>query len=247
MRKVKSKVRIPIRTFRKILTGLLILICITPVAGYVALQFPQLQTRIAHKAVTALQEKIDGKIEVDRVAIVFVNKVMAYGICITGEQGDTLASVEKLSVSISPSDLLRGRIHINRLFLQNGCFNLIKEGPGKYNNINRIFRTAPKPDSLKKPFIMPDMTADEITLRNMAFSLVSPLADTIPVRDDCMNFKNMRLKGIDARINRVKIEDNTVSCRIRDLGCYDRCGYQLQSLSGSFSLDSASPGWTTCT
>lgn len=239
MRKVKSKVRIHIRTFRKILTGLLILICITPVAGYVALQFPQLQTRIAHKAVTALQEKIDGKIEVDRVAIVFVNKVMAYGICITGEQGDTLASVEKLSVSISPSDLLRGRIHINRLFLQNGCFNLIKEGPGKYNNINRIFRTAPKPDSLKKPFIMPDMTADEITLRNMAFSLVSPLADTIPVRDDCMNFKNMRLKGIDARINRVKIEDNTVSCRIRDLGCYDRCGYQLQSLSGSFSLDSA--------
>ena len=113
MRKVKSKVRIPIRTFRKILTGLLILICITPVAGYVALQFPQLQTRIAHKAVTALQEKIDGKIEVDRVAIVFVNKVMAYGICITGEQGDTLASVEKISVSISPSDLLRGRIHIN--------------------------------------------------------------------------------------------------------------------------------------
>ena len=203
-----------------------------------ALQFPQLQTRIAHKAVSSLQDRIDGRIEVDRVAIVFINKVMVYGISITGEKGDTLAAVGKLSLSISPSDLLRGRIHINRLFMQDGCFNLVKEGPGQYNNINRIFRTTPKPDSLKKPFSIPDMTADEITLRNMAFSLLSPLSDTVPVRKDCMNFKNMRLKDIDARINRVRIEDNTISCRIRDLGCYDRCGYQLQSLSGSFSLDS---------
>ena len=115
-----------------------------------ALQFPQLQTRIAHKAVSSLQDRIDGRIEVDRVAIVFINKVMVYGISITGEKGDTLAAVGKLSLSISPSDLLRGRIHINRLFMQDGCFNLVKEGPGQYNNINRIFRTTPKPDSLKK-------------------------------------------------------------------------------------------------
>ena len=129
-------------------------------------------------AVSSLQDRIDGRIEVDRVAIVFINKVMVYGISITGEKGDTLAAVGKLSLSISPSDLLRGRIHINRLFMQDGCFNLVKEGPGQYNNINRIFRTTPKPDSLKKPFSIPDMTADEITLRNMAFSLLSPLSDT---------------------------------------------------------------------
>ena len=174
----------------------------------------------------------------DRIAIVFVNKVMAYGISITGTEGDTLAAMRKMSVSLSPSDLLRGRIRINRIFLEDGCFNLIQEGPGKYNNINRIFGTHPKPDSLKKPFRLPDMQVEEITLRNLAFSLINPAKDTVPVKEGCMNFKNMRLRDIDARINRVEIADNRITCRIRDLSCHDHSGYMLQSMSGYFSFDS---------
>ena len=163
---------------------------------------------------------------------------MAYNLSITGTPGDTLASVSKLSVSISPGELLRGRISIDRLFIEDGCFNLTTEGPGKYNNINRIFNSQPKPDSLKKPFRMPDMTVDEVILRNMRFALRNPAADTIPRAPSCVNFKNLSLKHIDARINRIRIEDNTLSCRIRDLSCSDRSGYEIQSLSGSFSLDS---------
>ena len=163
---------------------------------------------------------------------------MAYNLSITGTPGDTLASVSKLSVSISPGELLRGRISIDRLFIEDGCFNLTTEGPGKYNNINRIFNSLPKPDSLKKPFRMPDMTVDEVILRNMRFALRNPAADTIPRTPSCVNFKNLSLKHIDARINRIRIEDNTLSCRIRDLSCMDRSGYEIRSLSGSFSLDS---------
>ena len=100
-----------------------------------ALQFPQLQTRMAKHVLSRMEGHLNGSMDIDRIAIIFVNKVMAYGISVTGEQGDTLASVEKLSVSISPADLLMGRLRINRIFLEDGCFNLIKEGSG--NNINR--------------------------------------------------------------------------------------------------------------
>lgn len=193
---------------------------------------------MAQRVVSGIEENLNGSVEIDRIAIVFFNKVMAYGLSITGESGDTLASVDKLSVSLSTSDLLRGEIHINRLFLENGCFNLIQEGPGKYSNINRIFNTSPKPDSLKKPLRLPDMTVDEITLRNMAFSMVNPKADTVLRNPGCINFMNLRLKGINAKIYRTEITDNTVSCRIRDLNCHESCGYELQSLSGIFSLDS---------
>ena len=185
-----------------------------------------------------MEERMNGRMEIDRIAIVFFNKVMASGISITGDNGDTLAYVSKLSISLAPSELFRGRLHINRLFLENGCFNLVQEGPGKYNNINRIFNTSTKPDSLKKPFRMPDMDVDEITLRNMAFSLVNLPADTIAHDPECINFNNLRLKNINARINRVRIESNTVSCRIRDLSCMEKCGYGIKSLRGLFSLDS---------
>lgn len=203
-----------------------------------ALQFPQLQTRIAQKAVAAFEERLSGNMEVDRIAVVFINKVMIYGVSITGGHGDTLASVDKLSLSVSPGDLLRGRIRVNRLFLQDGCFNLIKEGPGKYNNINRIFNTQPKPDSLSGAVVLPDMYVDEIILRNMAFSLIDNRTVRPPREDGCIDFKNLQVRHIDARISRAEIIDNTISCRIRDLSCIDRSGYEVRSLSGTFSLDS---------
>ena len=176
--------------------------------------------------------------EVDRIAVVFINKVMIYGVSITGGHGDTLASVDKLSLSVSPGDLLRGRIRVNRLFLQDGCFNLIKEGPGKYNNINRIFNTQPKPDSISGAVVLPDMYVDEIILRNMAFSLIDNRTVRPPREDGCIDFKNLQVRHIDARISRAEIIDNTISCRIRDLSCIDRSGYEVRSLSGTFSLDS---------
>ena len=212
----------------------MILICIVPLAGYVALQFPSLQNRIAKRLVSSMEQRIDGRIEMDRVAIVLINKVMVYGISITGEYGDTLAAVDKLSVSLSPSELLRGRISIDRLFLENGCFNLSKEENG--NNINRIFRTVPKPDSLSTPFRFPDMTVAEVILRNMSFSLTDRAADTASRDPRCMNFSNLEINNINARINRVEIVDNTISCRIRRLSGTDRCGYSLRSLSGNFFL-----------
>ena len=203
------------------------------------LQFPQVQTRIAQRTAEALEKGIRGSLEIERVAIVFFNKVMAYNISVTGEYGDTLGAISKLSVSVYPADLLRGRITVTRLFIEDGCFNLVKEGPGKFNNINRIFDFAPKPDSLKKPLHVPDMTVDEVILRDMRFSLRNPAADTVPKNPSCINFKNLSLSEINARINRVRIVDDAISCRIRDLSCTDRCGYSIRSLSGNFSLDSS--------
>lgn len=202
-----------------------------------ALQFPQLQTRIAKKVVSGLNDRMNGKIEIDRIAIVFFNKVMAYGISVTGTQGDTLASVNKLSVSVSPTDFLRGKILINRIFIEDGCFNLVKENKEGYTNINRIFNTSPKPDSLKKPFRIPDMEIGAVILRDMAFALVNQPADTVPRAPGCINFKNLGLSDINARINRVEIIDNSITCRIRDLSCIDRSGYELKSLSGHFTLN----------
>ena len=115
-----------------------------------ALQFPQLQTSLARKAVSALGTNINGEIGIGRISIVFFNKVMAYDTYIAGGPEDTLASFRKLSVTVSPKDLLRGELTVQRLFLEDGVFNLRTEGPGRMSNLNRILSLQPKPDSLKK-------------------------------------------------------------------------------------------------
>lgn len=217
------------------MVGLLIFICIVPFAAYVALQFPQLQTYIAHKTVDALSSRINGEISVDRVSIVFINKVIAYDVTLTGDKGDTLGSFQKLSITISPREMMRGNLLIQRLFLEDGCFNLIKEGD-RYSNLNRIFGYLPKPDSLKKPFNCPDLTVDELTLRNMRFAIVNQVKDTLGKVTGYFNYNNISIHDINARINNISVQDNVLTCRIRSLNGTDHSGYRLRSLSGNFTL-----------
>ena len=203
-----------------------------------ALQFPGLQTRIAQRVVAAIEPGINGKIEVGRISIVFFNKIMAYDISVTGEPGDTLAALAKLSVTVSPGELLKGNLTVERLLLEDGCFNFIQERP-HYSNLNRIFNYSPTPDSLKKPFRMPDISVNELTLKKMRFTMLSQYKDTAPSTPGIMNFNNLSVSGINARFNRIRIENNTISCRIRDLSCREQSGYELRSLAGYFTLNSS--------
>lgn len=203
-----------------------------------ALQFPQLQTAIAKRAVRSIEPNICGNIQIGRIAIVFFNKVMAYDVAVTGNPGDTLAAFRKLSVTVSPREILKGNIKATRIFIEDGCFNFVNEGPGHYSNINRIFNFMPTPDSLKKPLKLPDLSIDNLTLRNMRFSMVDFEKDTASVRGS-MNYSNLQLSGIHARINRIRIRNNAVSCRIVNLGCRDHSGYRLVTLAGNLSIDSS--------
>ncbi len=203
-----------------------------------ALQFPGLQTRIAQRVVAAIEPGLNGKIEVGRISIVFFNKIMAYDVSVTGESGDTLAALAKLSVTVSPGELLKGNLTVERLLLEDGCFNFIQEKP-HYSNLNRIFNYFPTPDSLKKPFRMPDMSVNELTLKKMRFSMLSQYKDTVTYTPGTMDFNNLSVSNINARFNRIRIEDNTISCRIRDLSCREQSGYELRSLAGYFTLDSS--------
>lgn len=203
-----------------------------------ALQFPQLQTAIAKRAVSSIEPNICGNIQIGRIAIVFFNKVMAYDVAVTGNPGDTLAAFRKLSVTVSPREILKGNIKATRIFIEDGCFNFTNEGPGHYSNLNRIFNFMPTPDSLKKPLKLPDLSIDNLTLRNMRFSMVDLEKDTASVRGS-MNYSNLQLSGIHARINRIRIRNNAVSCRIVNLGCRDHSGYRLVTLAGNLSIDSS--------
>lgn len=231
-----------IRTLKKILTGLLILICLVPFAGYVVLQFPQIQTSIAKKTVRSLQDKVNGEISIDRISIVFFNKVMAYNLCVTGEEGDTLCSFAKISVTASPGELLRGRILINRILLENGCFCFKREDSEFRHNIGRIFNFLPKPDSLKKPFKLPVFTVENLILNNISFGMENHAAPKEDPGPGCMNFTDLKVSEIRTRILRINYDGNALTGRIRNLQCREKSGYGIKLLSGNIRMDSTGAG-----
>ncbi len=225
---------------------MLIVICAIPFAGYVWLQFPDVQTNIAKNALSSVNDSINGTISLDRVTVVFFNKLIAYDLTIIGNDNDTLASIGKLSVAISTQDLLRGRLRANRIVVEDAMFSIATyDIETKDNNISRIFRIEYDSTKVKKPLNLPDMRANTIVLKNLRFKLTNTSRPRkgkriVQIKDQrCFDPRNIDVSNINARIHRVRYSDGVITCRIRDLSAQDRCGYEVKSLSGFFAMDSS--------
>lgn len=221
------------------MVGLLILICLVPFAGYVVLQFPQIQTSLAKRMVRSLEGKTNGDIAIDRISIVFFNKVMAYNVCITGDQGDTLGSFAKISVTASPGELLKGRILVNRILLEDGSFYFRKEDSPFKHNIGRIFNIIPRKDTTTKKLRLPPVTIESLNLNNITFGMENSLIpDRKEIPPQCIDFADLRISSINARIHQIHFEKGCLTATIRNLQCTEKCGYGLMHLSGNLKMDS---------
>lgn len=218
---------------------MLILVGTIPFAGYVALQFPWLQTTIAKHAVSSLRDKINGEINIDRIALIFFNKVILYDACVTGEYGDTLGAFDKISITLSTSKLLHGEIVFNRILLDNGCFYYKKEDTPQKHNIGRVFKLSPKPDSLKTGLNLPKLTVDNLILNNITFGMENKTVPSKVTNPACIDFMDFLVTGVNAKLLKVNYDGTTLSCRIRALECLEKCGYGIKSMTGTFSMDSA--------
>ncbi len=159
---------------------------------------------------------------------------------IIGEDNDTLVSVGKLSVTISPKELLKGKILIHRIAIEDGMFSLITYNKAtRWNNVKRILNIQKDTTKVKKPLRLPDIQASSIVLKNIRFKLLNATR-AFPYRDPrCFNTRDMDIKNINARIHRARYSNGTLTCRIRDLSGRDKCGYELKSLSGFFIMDAS--------
>ncbi len=188
------------------------------------------------KAAVTLEQGIDGHIGIGRVAVVFFNRIMLHDLSVTGEYGDTLAYIGKLSVSFSGMDLLGGKLHANRITVEDGYFNLCVETPDKRNNIQRIFRIDKKADKREKPMSLPEMSAGVIRLRNLRFDMTNPFAGGRHENPDAIDFTRLKVEKINARLVDAEYSGGVLSCNIRNLSCKEECGYEAKSIKGFFSM-----------
>jgi len=131
-----------IGTLKKILVWCLLSVLAIQVTGYIALQFPAVQTFVIQRIIDAASKQIDGKIGIGKVHLIFFNKIILQDISIVSTlntpqldslkenfgQSDTLLSCKKLSISIDAADLAKLQIKLKHINLNGGVFNLQNEG-----------------------------------------------------------------------------------------------------------------------
>lgn len=97
------------------------------------LQFPFVQTKIAHYATDWLSEKVQSKVSIDKVHINFTDRVSVQGIYIQDLEGDTLLYAGDLKVNISLFGLLKNDINLEKIDLKQSVIHLKQDKDSVFN------------------------------------------------------------------------------------------------------------------
>ncbi len=195
-----------------------------------------MQTWFAKKVVNIVNEKINGEATIDKALIVFFNRVILENVTIAGDQRDTLAHFDKLTVNVSPAQLLIGNLKINRVTLKNGVFNFITESEDGESNLTRIFNFGPSESDSTST--IPAMSLSELRLVNFTFKFYDPFMQLEGQHPSSMNYSDLSISDITGRFTKMSFKEGVISANINNLTAKDKCGLFLKELKGNVTLDS---------
>jgi hypothetical protein len=207
------------------------------------LQIPKVQTFIAKKAISYVSNKIDGKIDIKKVYLIFFNKIIINDIAIVStqespkldslkrnfNQSDTLLSCQTLSVEFSPLSLLKMKPKIQSIELKEGVFNLQNEGEDS-NNLERIFKldNEEKQDTLKNNDF--SISVKRLSLSKFRFRLNNP-DKYYEKSDSTINFGNLDVRDINIDADNIKLEKGILLGEVKELSAKEKSGLEITNLS----------------
>ena len=238
-----------IRTLKRIVVGLLLLVVTLQVAAFIAIQTPIIQTSIIKSVTNILEKKINGKIDIKKVYIIFFNKVILSDVSIINREStpyldslkkefnytDTLLSCNKLSVKIAPSELIFNRIKIKDINIANGSFNLQNEGADG-TNLSRIFNLDKKDkDTTKKSSL--NLLANNLKIDNFRFTLKN--CDRWYEKDSStINFTDLDIDSIYIDIRDINLLNDTIRANVKSISGNDKSGVKLKEFNGKAVISS---------
>ena len=94
------------KTWKKIVRILVLVLLIIPAAAMIAVQIPAVQTALVGKVTETLSKDLDGDVRVGRVMLSFPNNLILKDVDVIQGADDTLAHLGKVLASVKTTSLL---------------------------------------------------------------------------------------------------------------------------------------------
>lgn len=146
-----------------IVVGCILLII---VAAIYSLRFASVQNFVKDKLVNYLEDKIQTKVELDRVYVGFPNTIEIENLYLQGQDVDTLLYVNELGIGLNFPKLLKNTAQFSSIDLDGLSANVVKRADSTFNfdYIINAFATEEEEEKESKPFVI---DLDKIHLQNL--------------------------------------------------------------------------------
>jgi hypothetical protein len=195
---------------------------------FFAVQSTTFQTWLGRRAGAYLGSELGNKVSIRAINLEFFSKANLEGVLILDKHNDTILHGDLL-VDISKFNYRQQKISIDRITLRNVTSKLIRyraDTRFNYQFLIDYFDTGKKDTVHKSKW---EVTFGEAVLQNVAFvyrkeKFVTPVTRNI-------NFEDLYLRNTYGRIDRIRIEEDTVYATVTGLRTTEQSGFELSSLS----------------
>ena len=218
------------KIIKKIVRVLLVItavLVVVPLIVFILLQTPAFQTFSVNRLTHVITQKTGAEITIGEVRYRMFRKLMLGDVLFSDQNGDTLLVVRRVDLRVRGFNPSEKDFRFGRARLLEPDFRIITDTSGVTNLTQyiNILRGDAEKDTTRGIHI----SFTDIDISDGAFSLVSRL-DTSGIQRGSVNFRNMRLGSIDARLRDLTIIPDSVSMVIRGLDFTEAGGFNILSL-----------------
>lgn len=205
--------------------GLLTLVLLLVGGALVALRFPSVQTRVAHKVAAILTDKLQHQVTIGRVDVRPFSHVLLDQVRVLDTRQQELFNIGRLDADISLFSIFDPtKLHIGTLKLVEPRFAMVTYAGTNSTNLDSFLHriqelVGPSSDTTKSAF---DFKIHGITLENGRFILddqnEKPVESAIPT----MDYAHMRLDSIYGELTDIELTGDTIRAQVNRLRTVDR-------------------------
>ncbi len=214
-----------IKILGKVLSWLIVAAVGIPVLVALLLNIGTVQNFIVRKTTELLSRKLETTVSIDRIRLRGFSRLTAEGLYVEDYTGDTMLYVNRLGAAVSKSALLRKKIVVGDVFLDEAKIYLYTPTDGELNIAQLIARlgsdTTKKESSTKLAF-------RDLRISDSRFSFRTEGADTL---SRGVNFGNMVFDSLNIRSKKLNIEGGTIAMDIESMSFRDISGFTVRDLS----------------
>ncbi len=190
----------------------------------IVFSIPAVQTGIANRITTSINENNQVNISVDRVSLTYFGRVKINGVYIEDHHKDTLIFSKELRTSLlGISNLFSNNPHLGKTYLEGLELNMKKyKGEDRDNLAYFIQQLSTKPSGDSTQF---ELLVDRVEINNGSYSFIN---------EDSENPEFVVLDDLNIYATDLKIKGPEINVDIEGLKGYEKRGLRVDNLSTNF-------------
>lgn len=221
-----------IKILANLVSTALLIVLFLPVAASLLLTIDRVQTFVVQRAAGMASELLGARVQVGSVSIALLDHVQLHDLYVGDLEGDTMIYARRVDVSVGGFGHSAGGLALREARLQGAVFCL-REMPDGVMNIKQIVEKLSRRDRKKRGDFQ--LTIGQIAVDTMEFRLQK--RDTARRRRGGIDWSDMRIREIRARIDDFRLAGPVVTGEIRSFAGFEQTGFAIRELTGGFRVD----------